>query len=136
MTDIKKRLNRLKKIPERLQEIKREIEYLESNPMPLNVFDKTPQGKSYRNTTEDRTIKTVGKLAELKAEFSACLDEAWELREAFELLTDPLDNMVMRLFYINGHSWDEVARTLRVSKATIQRARTRAIEELAELLDG
>ncbi|MBG9367652.1 DUF1492 domain-containing protein [Streptococcus sp. NLN64] len=136
MTDIKKRLNRLKKIPERLQEIKREIEYLESNPIASQQFENQPKGKSNRNTAEDRTINTIDRLDELRNEYGACLDESWELREAFELLTDPLDNMVMRLFYINGHSWDEVARTLRVSKATIQRARTRAIEELAELLGG
>lgn len=136
MTDIKKRLNRLKKTPERLQEIKREIEYLESNPIASQQFENQPKGRSNRNTAEDRTISTVDRLAELKAEFMKCLDESWELREAIESLSDPLDNLVIRLFYINGHSWDEVARTLRVSKATIQRARTRAIEELYELLGG
>lgn len=136
MTDIKKRLNRLKKIPKRLLEIKREIEYLESNPIASQQFENQPKGKSNRNTAEDRTINTVDRLAELKAEFMKCLDESWELRKAIESLSDPLDNLVIRLFYINGNSWDEVARTLRVSKATIQRARTRAIEELGELLGG
>ncbi|MBF8969556.1 DUF1492 domain-containing protein [Streptococcus sp. NLN76] len=136
MTDIKARLNRLKKMPERLLEIKREIEYLESNPIASQQFENQPKGKSNRNTAEDRTINTIDRLDELRNEYGACLDESWELREAFELLTDPLDNMVMRLFYINGHSWDEVAKSLRVSKATLQRSRTRAIEELAELLGG
>lgn len=136
MTDIKKRLNRLKKTPERLQEIKREIEYLESNPIASQQFENQTRSNSNRNTAEDRTINTIDRLAELKAEFMKCLDESWELRKAIESLSDPLDNLVIRLFYINGHSWDEVARTLRVSKATIQRARTRAIEELDELLGG
>ncbi|MHB9781536.1 DUF1492 domain-containing protein [Streptococcus sp. 10F2] len=136
MTDIKKRLNRLKKIPERLLEIKREIEYLESNPIASQQFENRPRSNSNRNTAEDRTINTVDRLAELKAEYGACLDESWELRKAIESLSDPLDNLVIRLFYINGHSWGEVARALRVSKATIQRARTRAIEELDELLGG
>ncbi|MBF0806467.1 MULTISPECIES: RNA polymerase sigma factor [unclassified Streptococcus] len=136
MTDIKKRLNRLKKTPERLQEIKREIEYLESNPIPSQQFENSPRSNSNRNTAEDRTVSAVDRLAELKAEYGACLDESWELRKAIESLSDPLDNLVIRLFYINGNSWDEVARTLRVSKATIQRARTRAMKELDELLGG
>lgn len=136
MTDIKARLKRLRKIPERLRELKREIEYLESNPIASQQFENQPKSRSNRNTAEDRTINTIDRLDKLKAEYGACLDESWELREAFEFLTDPLDNLVMRLFYINGHSWDEVASTLRVSKATIQRSRTRAIEELAELLGG
>lgn len=136
MTDIKRRLNRLKKMPKRLQEIKREIEYLESNPIASQQFENSPRSNSNRNTAEDRTINTVDRLAELKAEFKACLDEQKEMTQAIESLSEPLDNLVIRLFYINGNSWDEVARSLRVSKATIQRARTRAIEELAELLGG
>ncbi|MBF0699163.1 DUF1492 domain-containing protein [Streptococcus danieliae] len=136
MTDIKKRLNRLKKIPERLQEIKREIEYLESNPIASQQFENQPRNNSNRNTTEDRTINTIDRLSELKVEFKACLDEQKEMAQGIESLSDPLDNMVIRLFYIDGNSWDEVARSLRVSKATIQRARTRAMEELEELLGG
>ncbi len=136
MTDIKKRLNRLKKIPERLQEIKREIEYLESNPIASQQFENQPRNNSNRNTAEDRTIHTIDRLSELKVEFKACLDEQKEMTQAIESLSDPLDNMVIRLFYINGNSWDEVARSLRVAKSTLQRSRTRAMEELDELLGG
>ncbi|NYS49413.1 sigma-70 family RNA polymerase sigma factor [Streptococcus danieliae] len=135
MTDIKKRLNRLKKIPERLQEIKREIEYLESS-ISSQRFENLPRNNSNRNTAEDRTINTIDRLPELKVEFKACLDEQKEMTQGIESLSDPLDNMVIRLFYINGNSWDEVARSLRVAKSTLQRSRTRAMKELEELLGG
>lgn len=136
MTDIKKRLNRLKKIPERLQEIKREVEYLESNPMPLNVFDKTPQGKSYRNTAEDRTIKTVDRVAELEEEWGACCREYVELVNAIEMLKDPMSILVLRFHYINGMTWKEIAKDLGESMATINKATDKAMIDLAELLSG
>ena len=134
MTDIKVRLNRLKKIPERLQELKREIEHLESNPIASQQFENSPRSNSNRNTAEDRTINTIDRLSELKVEFKACLDEQKEMTQAIESLSDSLDNMVIRLFYINGYSWDEVARTLGVSKSSLQRSRTRAMKELEELV--
>lgn len=132
--DIKVRLNRLKKIPSRLQGIKREIEHLESNLTSLNVQNESTT-KNHKNTAEDRTIKTIDRLSELRSEHYTIYCEYSDTIKMIELLPDLEDNLVLRLLYVNRLSWDEVAKRMKMSSSTVQRVRTRAIKELEVLLE-
>jgi sigma-70, region 4 family len=58
------------------------------------------------------------------------MEERTRLINAIEDLDDPLENIVLRLMYVNGYSWQETKRELNYSHATIQRARAKAIEHL------
>ncbi|MBJ6745432.1 sigma-70 family RNA polymerase sigma factor [Streptococcus sp. 121] len=134
MTNVKDRLNRLKKIPKRLQEIKREIEYLESNLASQNLPNESTT-KNYKNTAEDRIINAIDRLSELKRERYTIYCEYSDMIKVIEQLPDLEDNLVLRLLYVNGHSWNEVAKSMKMSSSTVQRVRTRAIKELEELLE-
>ena len=58
-----------------------------------------------------------------------------ELVQAIESLDDPVENIVMRLLYIDGLSWKEVQIKLNCSPATIQRAKHKALLKLSKMYD-
>ena len=86
--------------------------------------------------TEEMNIKAIDRIAELYQEIEREYNEQEELVRAIEELEEPIENIVMRLLYIDGLSWDQVERRLNCSPATIQRARDKALVKLAKIFDS
>ena len=57
-------------------------------------------------------------------------NERNETAQAIESLEDPLENVVMRWYYINGCSRFEVMRKVNCSRTTFHRVKKSAIEHL------
>lgn len=128
--NIASRLSALKYIDIKIKSKRQEIENLKSAILKGQVYSDEPKGGKQGNATEDLNIKIIDGAEKLRAEINQLMEERTRLINAIEDLDDPLENIVLRLMYVNGYSWQETRRELNCSHATIQRARTKAIEHL------
>lgn len=81
-------------------------------------------------------IKVTDRIDELYQEIEREYKEQEILIRAIESLEEPIENIIMRLLYIDGLSWSEVERRLNCSPATIQRSRDKALVKLSKIFDN
>lgn len=136
LIDIKKRLKRLPYVNIKIKSLHYEIISLRSGTVKGQSFDGMPKSPTNDNRTEDMNIKVVDKINEIYQKIEREYQEQDDLIKAIESLSDPIQNIVMRLLYIDGLQWDEVQRRLNCSSATIQRARDKAIQEITNTFDN
>ena len=136
MIDIEKRLKRLPYTNIKIKSLHREIIGLSSGTLKGQSFDGMPKSPTNDNRTEDMNIKVVDKINEIYQKIEREYQEQDDLIKAIESLSDPIQNIVMRLLYIDGLQWEEVQRRLNCSSATIQRARDKAIQEITDNFDN
>ena len=130
--DIKKRLKALPYIDIKAKSKHQEIISLKSGILRGQQFDSMPKSKSNKNQTEELNVLIIDKSDQLYEEM---YHERDELVQAIESLDDPVENIVMRLLYIDGLSWKEVQIKLNCSPATIQRAKHKALLKLSKMYD-
>lgn len=128
--NIASRLSALKYIDIKIKSKRQEIENLKSAILKGQVYSDESKGSKRGNATEDLNIKIIDGAEKIRAEIHQLMEERTRLINAIEDLDDPLENIVLRLMYVNGYSWQGTRRELNCSHATIQRARTKAIEHL------
>lgn len=129
MIDIKKRLKRLPYTNIKIKSLHREIIGLSSGTLKGQSFDGMPKSPTNDNRTEDMNIKVIDRVNELYKKIEEIYKEQQELTKWIESLEDPIENMVMRLLYIDGLSWDEVRIQLRCGRSTIKRVRRSALKK-------
>lgn len=129
---IEKELKKLKFKNVKIQSLHCEIINLRSGIMKGQNFDSTPKSQSNDNRTEEMNIKAIDRIAELYQEIEREYNEQEELVRAIEELEEPIENIVMRLLYIDGLSWNKVQIQLRCSRSTIKRARESALKSLSK----
>lgn len=129
---IEKELKKLKFKNVKIQSLHCEIINLRSGIMKGQNFDSMPKSQSNDNRTEEMNIKAIDRIAELYQEIEREYNEQEELVRAIEELEEPFENIVMRLLYIDGLSWNEVQIQLRCSRSTIKRARESALKSLSK----
>ena len=128
MIDIEKRLKRLPYTNIKIKSLHREIIGLSSGTLKGQSFDGMPKSPTNDNRTEDMNIKVIDRVNELYKKIEEIYKEQQELTKWIESLEDPIENMVMRLLYIDGLSWDEVRIQLRCGRSTIKRVRRSALK--------
>lgn len=133
---IEKELKKLKFKNVKIQSLHYEIINLRAGIVKGQSFDGMPKSPSNDNRTEEMNIKVIDRIAELYQEIERLYKEQEELIKAIEDLDDPVENIVMRLLYIDGLSWDEVQRRLNCSNATIQRARDKSLVKISKMFDS
>lgn len=131
MIDIEKRLKRLPYVNIKIKSLHHEIISLRSGTVKGQSFDGMPKSPTNDNRTEDMNIKVIDRVNELYKKIEEIYKEQQELTKWIESLEDPIENMVMRLLYIDGLSWDEVRIQLRCGRSTIKRVRRNAIKKMA-----
>ena len=136
LIDIKKRLKRLPYVNIKIKSLHHEIISLRSGTVKGQSFDGMPKSPSNDNRTEELNIHVIDKINEIYQKIEREYQEQDDLIKAIESLSDPIQNIVMRLLYIDGLQWDEVKRRLNCSSATIQRARDKAIQEITDTFDN
>ena len=129
MIDIEKRLKRLPYTNIKIKSLHREIIGLSSGTLKGQSFDGMPKSPTNDNRTEDMNIKVIDRVNELYKKIEEIYKERQELTKWIESLEDPIENMVMRLLYIDGLSWDEVRIQLRCGRSTIKRVRRSALKK-------
>lgn len=130
--DIKQRLKKLPYANIKIKSLHRQINSLRSGVLRGQSFDNMPKSKSNNNQTEEFNIKVIDRSDELFKEIEKIYKEQDELIRAIESIEDPFENIVMRLLYIDGLSWNEVQIQLRCSRSTIKRARENALKSLSK----
>lgn len=133
---LQRKLKKLKIKNIKIQSIHREIQDLRTGIVKGQSFNGMPKTPSNDNRTEDLNIKITDKIDELYKQIEQEQKEQEDLTQAIESLEDPIENIVMRLLYINGLSWSETERELNCSPATIQRARDRAVVNISKIFDN
>lgn len=130
LIDIKKRLKRLPYSNIRIKSLHHEIISLRYGTVKGQSFDGMPKSPSNDNRTEELNIHVIDKIDEIYKKIEREYQEQDDLIKAIENLSDPIENLVMRLLCIEGLSWNEVQRELRCSRSTIKRARESAIKKM------
>lgn len=92
------------------------------------------QANQNKNQSEEINCKIIDKADTLYDEITALIKEREDLTKAIENLDNPLENIVMRLFFINGYSWSEVEAKLNAGHGTIQRVRSSALKKISQLV--
>ena len=133
---LQRKLKKLKIKNIKIRSIHREIQDLRTGIVKRQSFNGMPKTPSNDNRTEDLNIKITDKIDELYKQIEQEQKEQEDLTQAIESLEDPIENIVMRLLYINGLSWSETERELNCSPATIQRARDRAVVNISKIFDN
>lgn len=131
MTSIEKRLKQLPYTNIKIKSLHNEIIGLRSSSVKGQSFDNMPKPPSNNNHTEDMNIRVIDRTDELYEEIRGLFQKQQETIKWIESLEDPIENMVMRLLYIDGLSWNEVQIQLRCGRTTIKRARKNAIKKMA-----
>lgn len=134
--DIEKKLKKLKFKNTRIQSLHCEIIELRKGMAKSQSFDSMPKSKSNENRTEEMNVKAIDRIDEIYQEIEREYKEQEELIRAIESLKEPIENLVMRLLFIDCLSWSEIQIRLNCSNATIQRARDKALVKIAKMFDN
>ena len=126
---IEKKLKKLKFKNARIQSLHCEIIDLRKGMVKSQSFDSMPKSKSNENRTEEMNIKAIDRIDEIYQEIE-------REYKAIENLKEPIENLVMRLLYIDCLSWSEIQIRLNCSNATVQRARDRALDKMSKMFDN
>jgi DNA-directed RNA polymerase specialized sigma subunit len=130
--NIKQRLKALQYIDIKAKSKHQEIVSLKSGILRGQQFDNMPKSKSNKNQSEELNILIIDKTEQLYQEIQGLYKERDELIQAIESLNDPVENIVMRLFYIDGLSWSQIQAQLRCGRGTIHRARESALKKISK----
>lgn len=130
--DIKQRLKGLKYIDIKARSKHQELISLRSGILKGQTFDSMPKAKDNKNKTEELNVLIIDKSEQLYEEIKGIYRERDELVRLIESLEDPVENIVMRLFFIDGLTWSEVENKLGCSRGTIYNIRESAFENMAQ----
>ena len=130
--DIKQRLKALPYIDIKAKSKHQEYISLRSGILKGQTFDSMPKSKSNKNQSEELNISIIDRSEQLYQEIQELYQERDELVQAIESLDDPVENIIMRLLYIDGLSWNQIQAQLRCGRGTIHRARESALKKFSK----
>lgn len=131
--DIKQRLKALPYIDIKAKSKHQEYISLRSGILKGQTFDSMPKSKSNKNQSEELNISIIDRSEQLYEEIKKLYRERDELVKLIESLDDPLENIVIRLFFIDGLTWSEVENKLGCSRGTIYNIRRSAFENISKI---
>ena len=105
---------------------------LRSGILKGQTFDSMPKSKSNKNQSEELNISIIDRSEQLYQEIQELYQERDELVQVIESLDNPVENIIMRLLYIDGLSWNQIQAQLRCGRGTIHRARESALKKISK----
>ena len=130
--NIKQRLKALQYIDIKVKSKHQEIISLKSSILRGQQFNNMPKSESSSNRSEELNVLIIDKSEQLYQEIQELYRERDELVQVIESLDDPVENIVMRLFFIDGLTWSEVENKLGCSRGTIYNIRESAFENMTK----
>ena len=130
--NIKQRLKALQYIDIKAKSKHQEIISLKSSILRGQQFNNMPKSKNNKNQSEELNVLIIDKSEQLYREIQALYKERDELVQVIESLDDPVENIIMRLLYIDGLSWNQIQAQLRCGRGTIHRARESALKKISK----
>lgn len=91
-----------------------------------------PKSENSSNRSEELNVLIIDKSEQLYQEIQELYRERDELVQVIESLDDPVENIIMRLLYIDGLSWSQIQAQLRCGRGTIHRARESALKKISK----
>lgn len=130
--NIKQRLKALQYIDIKVKSKHQEIISLKSGILRGQQFDNMPKSKNNKNQSEELNVLIIDKSEQLYREIQELYRDRDELVQVIESLDDPVENIIMRLLYIDGLSWNQIQSQLRCGRGTIHRARESALKKISK----
>lgn len=135
--EIVKRLKSLKKIDKAIIILQRKLKELDNSYYPKSANFEQRVTTSKVNTTENRLISIIQKKDTIIHEIMTLTEEKFATTDLINKLEEPVEWLALRMLYLHGYAVAEVCKEMKVSKATLYRARDRAVERLeAEVNDS
>lgn len=128
--NIKTRLNNLRYFESKLSSLRQERIALRATVQKAQIYSDEPKGSKQGNKTEDLNVRIITKSEQIDKKMKKLWNERNETVQAIESLENPLENIIMRWYYINGCSRFEVMRKVNCSRTTFHRVKKSAIEHL------
>lgn len=128
--EIVERLKNLKKIDRAIIILQRKLKELDNNYNHASVSFEQKVSSSKVNTTEKKLINTLKKKDDIIDQIVTLTEEKFSVTDLINKLEEPEEWLALRMIYFHGYGAAEICKELKVSKATLYRARDRAIERL------
>lgn len=128
--NIKTRLNNLRYFESKLNSLRQERIALRAAVQKAQIYSDEPKGSKQGNKTEDLNVRIITKSEQIDKKMEKLWNERNETVQAIESLENPLENIIMRWYYINGCSRFELMRKVNCSRTTFHRVKKSAIEHL------
>lgn len=128
--NIKTRLNNLRYFESKLNSLRQERIALRATVQKAQIYSDEPKGSKQGNKTEDLNVRIITKSEQIDKKMEKLWNERNETVQAIESLENPLENIIMRWYYINGCSRFEVMQKVNCSRTTFHRVKKSAIEHL------
>lgn len=134
---VKKRLRNYKALLKEKKTLEKQIETVEATLLHPKIqrIKHTPSASGGGNAMEDMAAKHLELLDLLHAKNDHLLAEMLSIELAIERL-DPDDRNLIRLYYINGLTWEEVCVSIGYSWSQTHRIHARALQRLADAADA
>lgn len=133
--EVTDKLKRIRKLDKEIKVMDLEIQYLEDGLFSKSTLTQTKVLSSKTTDTADKYNKQIERKEELRQKINDLLEERTRLASLIDLVDDPEQRMVLRLFFVNGMSVDEVGRMLRLySERQVYYKKRISIEALAKAL--
>ena len=133
--EVTDKLKRIRKLDKEIKVMDLEIQYLEDGLFSKSTLTQTKVLSSKTTDTADKYNKQIERKEELRQKINDLLEERTRLANLIDLVDDPEQRMVLRLFFVNGMSVDEVGRMLRLySERQVYYKKRISIEALAKAL--
>ena len=129
-----RRLKNLRVINTEIMSKRQEILELRTKIYKNQKFEKKTKSDGIGNGSENLNLKIISDTERITDEINALYDEKKLLTNAIDSLEDGLERNIIRLYYINRYTWDEIAREFNCSKKTAQIIRNAGVEKLEKLL--
>lgn len=128
--EIVERLKNLKKIDKAIIILQRKLKELDNNyPHTSGSFEQKVSSSKV-NTTEKKLINTLKKKDDIIDQIATLTEEKFATTDLINKLEEPEEWLALRMLYLHGYAVAEVCKEMKVSKATLYRARDRAVERL------
>lgn len=129
-----RRLKNLRVINTEIMSKRQEILELRTKIYKNQKFVNLPKSDGIGNGSENLNLKIISDTERITDEINALYDEKKLLTNAIDSLEDGLERNIIRLYYINRYTWEEIAREFNCSKKTAQIIRNAGVEKLEKLL--
>ncbi len=130
---VKEKLEGVKWISKEIKGLYLELEALEGGIIKKPTLSHSRVRASRENKTENNLISVLKLKEDTLQRIERLTEERMAISGLIDMLTNPLERSVLRLFYLNNLDAWQVAEEIDKSKTTVYRVKQEAIEHLSKV---
>ena len=130
----KEYLNQTYRLNDKIESNLRQVEVLEAKATKVTVSfgEKVQSGE--KNSAEQLYIMLIEAKEKLNAETVRYVNTKEEIKETIDKVTDPDENLILTLRYIEFMRWEEIAETMHFSQTQLFRIHREALKSVEYLI--